>query len=1025
MDALVRLALDKSRLTVLLMIGLVVIGSSLYIGFPKRENPEITIRTATVVVNFDGMVPDRVEQLIAEPVERKIREIPEVDEIKSLVRTGSLTVHVTLVNAADDLDPVWQDLRNRMEDVKRALPDGTRGPFVNTDYGDVTIASIAMTAEGFSFREMEVAAKELQRELYRVDGVAKVSIYGVQEERIWLEFDTENLAAIGSQFNQLIDDLQKQNIILPAGTLNAGGTSLLLEASGDFTSVRDIENLLTKVVGTEDFARLGDLVRVRRGTVSPKENAVTFNGRPALVIGVEMASGTDIEAVGERLKAAVASFENGLPIGFELDFATFQPKDVKLAVDNAVSNVLQTFALVLIVVMVFLGLKSGLIIASIVPFAMLFALVGMAIFGISLEQISIAAIIISLGLLVDNGVVVVEDVVSRVDKGATGREAAIAAGSQFAVPLMVSSLTTIFAFMPFFLLDGTEGEYAFSLGAVVAMTLAGSWLSAMYFLPFISANALKRRQQPAPAEDVLGNDDQTAESEKRGWLVRLYAPIAALSVRLPLVTLGLCYAAVVGAIFLFGFVRSEMFPYAERTEVLFYMDMPKGTNIAATESTAAAVSKWLLNEDRNPEIANHIAYVGTGGPRFYLALNPADDAPESAFFIVNLKEIDDTAAFAERAHAYLALNHPEASFKVKRLSMGSGAPGEVKIEITGPDSDGLLARARQVEALFVDVPGLLENSNDWGDKIIKILIDVNQDTARRLNINSESLSQILSAEFDGYTISEYREEDQSVPIVLRLAEKDRDSLEDLLNITVGGEGNTSISIEQVAELRPEQEFSQIRRLDQVRQITVTAKSALFTSNELIAQIAPGLEEIDRKGGYAVEIAGESADSAEIYGKLAASLPVALLLMLAAIIYQFNSFRRMLIVFMTIPLILIGIPIALIVTGEPLAFFGVLGMISLAGIIINNAIVLIDQIDIERQYAEIGAAITAAAEKRLRPILLTSTTTIFGLIPLYLSGGKLWSPLAAVMIGGLMVASALTLIFVPAAYRLFFKDKAAA
>ncbi len=1020
MTPLVCLFLEKSRLTILLMIGLVLIGSFLYLDFPKREDPRIIIRTATVVFVFPGMVPERVEKLIAEPVERKIREIPEVEKIRSLVRPGTLTVFVDLWDSTIDLDPVWEDLRNRMDEVKAQLPEGVRDPFVNTDYGDVTIASIAMTAEGFSFREMEIAAKELQRELYRIKGVAKVSLYGAQQERIWLEFNTESTVVLSGQFDQLIEDLTKQNIVLPAGTLDADDTSLLLEASGDFKSVGEIKNLLTKMVGTENFARLSDLLTVRRGTIAPKQNSIYFNGRPALVIGVEMSDGFDIEAVGEDLKRTVTSLENGLPIGYQLSFATFQPHDVTNVVDGAISNVLQTFALVLVVMMMFLGLGSGLIIASIVPFAILFALIGMALIGISLEQISIAAIIISLGLLVDNGVVIVEDIQSRIESGMPKKEAAFAAGGQYAVPLLVSSLTTIFAFLPFFLLEGNEGEYAFSLGVVVTLSLIGSWLAAMCFLPFLSATLLKARPEAvavAVADEAINNQPPMQE----GWGSRLYTPGLAFAVRLPLPVLVLSYAVVVGAVCLLGQVRDEMFPYAERTEVLIQMEMPMGTNITATEKAAAGVSEWLMNREKNPEIVNHISYVGTGGPRFYLALDPPDDAPEVALTLVNVKNANNVAAFTTRTAAYLRRHHPEARFKLKRLSMGESAPGEVKIEIAGPDLDGLLARAHQVETIFAAVPGITENENDWGDKIIKILIDVNQDTARRLGINSESLSQILSAEFDGLIISEYRENDQSVPIVLRLAEKDRDSLEDLLNITVGGNDTSTIAIEQVAELKPVLEFSQIRRVNQVRQITVTAASVLFTANELIQRIGPELDAIDRSGGYTITIAGEASNSGDVYNKLASSLPITFLMMLVVIIFQFNSFRRTLIVFMTIPLIVIGVPLALILTGEPLAFFGVLGMISLGGIVINNAIVLIDQIDIERADKSVEEAVMAAAKKRLRPILLTSTTTIIGLVPLFLSGGALWSPLAAVMIGGLMVSSLVSLFFVPAAYQLMFRD----
>ncbi len=997
--------LEKSRFTVLAMIGLVLIASLLYTNFPKREDPEITLRVAVVTVQFSGMTPERMENLIASPVERKIREIPEVDEIKTLITTGRVSIDVALKDNVFDLPPVWQELRDKMEEVARDLPGGTSGPYVNTNFGDVSIASIALTGEGFSFREMELAAEELQRRLYTLAGIAKVELYGVQEERIWLEVDAERIATIGLQLETLVAELQAQNIILPAGSLNAAGQSILLEASGDFKSVDDVRNMLTKIKGTDDFVRLGDIVNVKRGLVSPKSKPVYFDGRPALVISTQMQSGFDIEAVGKRIKSEVEHFQNLLPIGYELRFAAFQPQEVTAAVDNAVSNVLQTVAVVLVVMALFLGLRTGLVIASIIPLAMAVALIGMNIMEIDLEQVSIAAIIISLGLLVDNGVVIVEDIARRVQLGESHDSAALQAGSQFSVPLLVSSLTTIFAFMPFFLLEGAEGEYAFSLGAVVAMTLAGSWLAAMYFLPFVASKCL-------PAVRNQGQRPQRND----GALSRIYQAILGGALRLPLLAIAGCYLLVVLAIMLLGKVPNEMFPLSERTQVLIYQELPKGSDISATEASALAVARWLDNEAVNPEVDNHVLYIGGGGPRFYLALDPIDVAPESAFFLVNIDNFDNALSFSDKARRHLLEQHPEGKFKIKRLSMGAGESGLVSIKISGSDLDPLLALAREVESAFREVPGLVQNENDWGEKILKVLIAIDQDKARRLGISSESMSQLLSAYFDGFSLSDYRENDQSIPIEMRAAERNRDTVDDLLNIVLENEGE-AVAMEQIAKLKPQLEYSQIRRLDQVRTITITGKSQRLTAGEFLEVVEPELQQIELPPGYKMHIGGELEDSADTNQKLAAGLPAALLLMLAAVVFQFNSFRRVAIVFLSVPLIFVGVPLGLLIAGEPLSFFGTLGIISLAGIIINNAIVLIDQIDIEVRGAPLNEAIITAAAKRLRPILLTSATTVIGLVPLYLSGGSLWTPLAVVMISGLAVASLLTLVFVPASYRL--------
>ncbi|MBR9909636.1 MAG: efflux RND transporter permease subunit [Gammaproteobacteria bacterium] len=1014
MHFLTEFALARSRLTVLAMLCLIVTGVLLYHGFPKREDPEIAIRQSVVTVEMPGVVPGRMESLIADPVERKIREIPEVDEIKTLIVTGKVSITVSARDSVNKLDPVWQELRDKMEEVARDLPQGANGPYVNTNFGDVSIASIAITAEGFDLPHMEDSAKQLQRILHTVNGVAKVDLYGQQKEIIWLEVNSAKLASQGAQLATLIDDLQSQNVIQPAGRLTAQGNSILLEASGHFSSVEDIAMLLTRLQDNGDLVRLGDIVEVRRGIASPKDKPVYFNGRPAIVVSVQMQSGYDIEALGKALRKTLTEFENSLPIGYEINLAAFQPDMVTEAVNTAMSNVAQTFLVVLLIIMLFLGLRSGLIIASIVPFAIMFALIGMSLLGIDLEQVSIAAIIISLGLLVDNGVVVVEDIQRRIGAGESPHDAALAAGRQFATPLLVSSLTTIFAFMPFFLLEGSDGEFAFSLGAVVAITLIGSWVASMYFLPFISKYLL------APTR-ARQRDPVQRSNKKRIFnsLVNTYLKALSYSLGKPALVLLICSAAVIFSLLFMGSMSQQMFPLSERNQILIYQDMPKGTDIRATEASVQHVAQWLLDADTNPEVRSHIAYVGFGGPRFYLSLNPPDSAPETAFYLVNIDDFEHALQFADRANRYLIENHPEARFKIKRLSMGSKESGFVEIKITGPDPDRLLALAREVENAFHQVPGISQNENDWGEKNLTVVVDIDQNKARRFGLSTAKVSELLATYFSGTQVSTYEEGERNIPIIIQAREDVRSSIEDLINIVVGDEGN-HFALEQIAHLKPRLEYSQMRRLNQQRTITITAKSDNLTAGELLQQVTSELEALDLSGGYSFELGGELADSSETYGKLLRGIPAALFLMLVAIVYQFNSFRKTFMVFATIPLIIIGVPLGLTILAQPMSFFGTLGLISLAGIVINNTIVLIDQIDIDCQNQPLAQGIVAASGTRLQPILLTSATTVLGLVPLYLFGGALWSPLAVVMMSGLAVASILTLFFIPVLYYLLYK-----
>ena len=1013
MNFLTRFGLERSRFTIAIMVGLIVFGIALYPNFPKREDPVVVIRTAVVSALFPGMAPERMENLVAVPVERKIRELADVKDIRTLVTEGSLIVYVDLKDEVGNVNATWQRLRDKMDDVKPDLPEGTLGPFVNSDFGDVAIATIAITGEGFSYREMKDVAESFRKKLYQLPGVAKIDLLGTQDERVWLEIDTGKLASVGVQLDALIKDLRAQNIILPSGSIDADGTRVLLETSGDFPNVRAIETMLTRVGTTDSLVRLADLVTVQRGYVTPKVKPIYFNGRPAVVLSIVMQPDQDVTQLGGRLRAAARSYEASLPIGYAIDFATYQAEQVRSSVNSALSNVAQTFVVVGALVIVFLGLRAGLVAAMIVPFAVMFSVIGMRVLGIAIEQVSIAAIIIALGLLVDNGVVMVEDIMSRIGLGAPAKDAALAAGQQYAFPLLVSSVTTVAAFLPLFLLSGASGEYAFSLAAVVALTLTGSWIAALYILPAVTVWLLGRSRRPQ------------SEPGSSTRMQSLYAAILHIAVRFPVIVVCACFVLVALAVIQFKWLPKQMFPLSERNQFLIYMNMPDGTDIAQTETSALAISKWLADPKQNPEVESHILYIGDGGPRFYLTLTPVPPDPAAAFFLVNTKDYQGAIRAADRAWKYLYQNRPEARFKIKRLAMGSVESGIVDVEISGPDADRLLALGAQVRSLFQAAPGIRDNDDDWGNKVLKVVIDINQDRVRQLGITSEEITQMLKTYFGGSAVSIYREGDNTIPIALRAGEATYRSLEGLTSATFAKNG-TLIPLAQIATLRTGFDFSRIRRKNQERTIIVSGRSASLTAGDLLNSIQPGLRALDLSGGYRIDIGGEIQKSEETNGKLAAGIPAALAVMVIAIILQFNSFRRTLLTFMTIPLILVGIPFGLLATGQPLSFFGTLGIISLAGIIINNAIVLIDQIDIERSHLALREAIVAASQKRLRPILLTSATTVLGLAPMAIAGGALWQPMAVLMMSGLAVASLLTLLFVPACYFLLFRfDKASA
>lgn len=1010
MDLLTRFGLEKSRFTYLMMLFLLMVGITSYLDLPKREDPEITIRTAAVLTEFKGMSPERIENLIAVPIERKIREIGEVEDIEVIITPGQALIYTYLYDetSGSDIDSAWEDLRNKMADVVPLLPSGTEGPFVDTDYGDVSIATIAVTGDGFDLAAIEDAAEDLQKDLYRVSGITKVSLFGKQEERIWLDLDIRKLASVGVQINQLLEDLRAQNVILPAGEIDADGTKIMLEANGDLSSVEEIRGVLTKVSGLSGYVRLADLVNVRRGFVEPKETPAFFNGEPAIILAVEMSADSDIQDLGARLAKRITAFEQTQPIGIAFNISTFQETNVTIAVNNALSNVGQTFVVVFLVMLLFLGGRAALIIACIVPFTICFALAGMGLIGVDIEQVSIAAVIISLGLLVDNGLVVVEDIKNRVAAGMPAEQAAKAAGKQYLIPLGVASVTTVSAFIPMLLISGTEGEFAYSLGVVVALMLFGSWIVALYILPFLATRILR------PHADKSESDDQSVLLVLYAALTRRLLPYG--------VPIALLIFVVTGySLTQFTTLKDEMFPMSERADFLIYMDMPKDAAISETEKQALRVQQWLADKSINPGVVNTTIYVGEGGPRFYLSLNPANPHPASAFFAVNTVDFASALDTVKRARRVFIEQFPEARFRVTRLSQGGEESGIVEVEITGPDADVLMAAADKVEAGFSDMPSLVRNESNWGDKILKVVVDIAQDKAREFGVTSEEISQVMEAYFSGTTYSIFREGDKQIPIVLRASNGDRDSVEDLANLTIAA-GGRLISVDQVASFEPRLEYSEIRRKNQVRQITVLAKSDDWSAAQVLAYIQPTLDTLNLGPEYSITIGGELKESTDVYAEIGANLPLALGIMLAALVFQFNSLRRSFATFLTIPIILIGAPYALMLAGAPMSFFAVLGLMSLMGIIINNAIVLINQIDIERDTLELADAIVSAAQQRAKPIMLTSLTTICGLLPMALSGGALFEPMATVMIGGLLIASPVTLIFVPALCYFLLKPR---
>ncbi len=1006
-------ALNNTRLTALVVAMLAIAGVLLFLNYPSKEDPEVTVREAVVAAYFPGMSPERVENLITRKLEKEIRRIPEVKKIKSSSKTGVSIIHVVVYDRFFEMEPIWQNLRNKMAEARPQLPRGAIGPFVNSDFGDVNVATVALTANGFSFEEMRKVARDIRDELYAVDGIRRVELHGVQRERIYLETTNARLARYGLSPEELIATLEAQNIILPGGRVEVGGYGVVIEPSGNFDSIDDIRDTVITIPATEQVAYLRDVLNVRRAYEDPPQALAYYNGEPAIVLAVSMQkTGVNVLDFGPRIKEKIAEIEAELPVGYALDFATYQADYVAESVEGVTLNVYETLGIVLAMVMLFLGWRTGLIVGSIVPLTMLVSLVLMSVFGIELQRVSLATMIIALGLLVDNGIVIAEDIGRRMAEGASRREAALGTGQQLSLPLLTSSLTTILAFMPLMLASDSSGEYMRSMSLVILIALMTSWLLAMCFTPLLCVW-------------FMGQPKQTPEQVKAafdGRVYRIYKAFLRLLLRARIPFVGAVAAGLVGGFILLGQVPQQFFPESSRNQFYIYLDLPNGATTKATDATVRDVVEWLGDETVNPEVVANVAYVGYGGPRFFVPLAPRDEDPHVAFVLVTVTDAAAVDVVQERARSYLAETHPEALGRLKKFFLGNSETGLLEVRVRGRDLDTVAAFGKDVEAALRAIPGAIDVHNNWENRTTKIQVKIDQTRARRAGVTSKEIAQSLNAFFSGGTVTAYREGDQVIPIVLRAADAERTNLDRLRSIEVYSEsGGHSVLLSDVADFVPVNQYSRIERYNLKRTVTVQAKHSWLQAIELVQALEPALAEIEAKlpAGYSIEIGGEPEDAAKGQDALFEFVPHCLALIVLLLVWQFNSFAKPAIIFITIPLSFVGAAIGLLATGAFMGFMAMLGFLSLAGIIINNAIVLLDQIQVE---IDDGAtpydAVINASVSRFQPVMMTTLTTILGLLPLMLPPDPLFFAMAVVIAAGLSVGTILTLATVPVLYTLF-------
>lgn len=1007
---LAKWCIENNRTSIALFLLIAFAGVSTFFSIAKSEDPDFIIRTAVISTVFPGASPQRVEELVTDKLEEKIREIDVIKNVRSQSMTGLSIIEVEFQENQKNMIPIWQRLRNKVLDAKKDLPAEAYEPIVNDEFGDVFGIVVALTGDGFTYRELKDVADYARDELLSIPSVGKVDRWGLQDERVFVDFSNSRMAAAGITPFALAQMLSQQNIIRPSGSAKVGPERIYIEPTGEFKSVDDIRDMSLRIEGMKSSLKLSDVTKITRGFADPPGVMARYDGKPCLMLAISMADGNNIMEVGEQVSAKLENLSKNLYHGMEFNVVVYQPDYVDTAVTDFMINLLESFIFVVIVILIFAGFKTGLVAGSLVPMAMLGCLGLMPFFNVEIQRISIASLIISLGILVDNGVVVSEAILVRLAAGEERLKAVAGAVSELWMPLLAASLTTIFAFLPIPLAENATGEFCFSLFVVVSLTLLCSWGLAMSMVPMLCYYVLK------PKVVV-----QTFSSR----MYRIYRAMLLFCLKHRPSFMAVVLIACMAAFWGFQFVPKMFFPPNERAQFTIDFWQPFGTDITATADEVGKLEQVLLADEGVESVGT---FIGHGGPRWYLPLNLEQRNDNLATFIVNTKSVEATDEVIKRARAELNAEFPDADFSLKKLMNGPPVGAPVQIRISGPDQKTLYHLRDEVVALLDKTPGVARVWDDWGQWTKKMEVNVDQDKARQAGLTSSDVALSLQSSMSGYQASTYRDGDTNIPIMLRTEGDFRDRLDKLESLNVYSyQAQKNVPLSQIASSELVWQSSDIRRRDQTR--TMTVKADLFDGYFAMQTLNLVRPEIDKlmhspnwPMGYSVAYGGEFEKSQESQEAINANMPLAMGLLVLVLIFQFNSFRRPLIILLTLPPMMCGITPGMILTNSPFGFMPMLGMISLLGIIVNNAIMLIDRIEILRgRGVALDNSIVLASLERSRPIIMTATTTIIGMVPLSLQGGEMWRPMANCIMSGLMFATVLTLILCPVLYSLFFKQ----
>lgn len=1002
-------AISKSSLVVFMMIVAVLAGTFSFTKLGRGEDPAFTFRTMIVAAAWPGATVEQTLLQVTERLERTLQETDHLDRVRSYTTAGQTTIFVDLEQSTPPsaVADVWYQVRKNIGDMRGTLPNGVVGPFFNDDFGSTFGIIYAFTADGFTFRELRDYVESARSRLLHVPDVSEIEVLGAQDEQIFIEFSTEKMAGLRLDLPTILASLQAQNAVLPAGVMQTEQERVFLRVSGGFDDEYDIE-ALTVVAGDRIF-KLGDIATVRRGTVDPPQPMFRVNGQPAIGLAIAMRDAGDILALGENVRAEMASITASLPIGIEPTLVADQAVTVDVAINDFMTSLWQAIVIILACSFVSLGVRPGAVVALAIPLTLAIVFAVMDIANIDLHRISLGALIIALGLLVDDAMTTVDAMIRRLGAGDTKDQAATFAYRTLAAPMLIGTLVTISSFIPIGFAQSSAGEYTFSIFSVVGISLIVSWLVAVIFAPLIGKAILttsKPEKDPPP-----------------GKILDIYNAFLQGAIRAKWLTIGLTIAAFVVAIFLSQFVPRQFFPASDRPELTVDMTLRQNASIFATEERVKQLEALL---EGDPDIDHYSSYVGRGAIRFILTLNVQLANPFFAQFVIVAKDLEARDRLQLKLEDILAEQFPDVIARISPLELGPPVGWPLQYRVAGPDKDKVREIALGLAAVVGADPRARHVNYDWMEPARQIHIRVNQAEARQLGISSSTLSSVLNSAITGRVVTQVRDDIYLVNVLARAREDQRATFETLSSLQVPTPSGVMVPLSQFSTFVEEQEFPLVWRRDRVPTLTVRADVVRdVLPDTVVSALAPMIDEYASTlpAGYSIQTGGLYEESKTSSDSVFAVVPLMILLMLAVMMVMLVSFRRLAMVVCVLPLGLIGVVLSLLVFNQPLGFVAILGVLALIGMIAKNAVILIVQIETDRAEGKnVHEAVVASATSRMRPMILAAISTILGLLPI--APTVFWGPMAFAIMGGLLVATLLTLIFLPVLYiAVFGNDEA--